>query len=53
MESILLISYEHDLDRITNNRVVYGIMNMLSDVGGFQGMIFMIGGFIVNFWNDA
>ena len=52
MDDLLLISFEHDLDRITNNRVVYGIMNLLSEVGGFQGMIFMIGGFFVSKWNS-
>ena len=32
---ILRISIGFDLDRITNNRVVYGIFNWMSDVGGF------------------
>lgn len=50
---ILRISIGFDLDRITNNRVVYGIFNWMSDVGGFQSVLYMFAGFFVSFWNSS
>lgn len=51
--AILVISFEISLDRLYNERVVYGILNFLSDVGGMQGTLLMIFGFIVSQWNST
>lgn len=45
--AVLVVTFEHSLDRITQIRVVYGVLDFLSDIGGMEGILLLIGGMMV------
>ena len=45
----LSISYEMELNKQSIDRTVYTLLDWLGDVGGLQGIIFDIGGFLLMF----
>ena len=49
--AVFSIVIEADMNRITDNRVVYGIFNWMSDVGGFNSIILLVASVIVGRWN--
>ena len=51
VNSVFSIVIEADANRITDNRVVYGIFNWMSDVGGFNSVLLLVASVIVCRWN--
>ena len=51
VNSVFSIVIEADANRITDNRVVYGIFNWMSDVGGFNSILLLVASLIVGRWN--
>jgi hypothetical protein len=49
--NIFSIQFRHSLDTQINERTIYSSLNWIGDVGGFMGVIFSIGGYVMKYFS--